>query len=469
LAFPSASTQLDALSCLSCFFAENVQKVPSNLECGPNKGWGCKMLLRFGARNFRSIQDYQAISFVASKLHDTPDVEQAVMEHGKYKVLPVLLLYGANASGKTNMLSSLSFMRRFILTSHSSTSEPEGIRRTPFLLDEDGVKASSQFDCDLVINDVRYHYGFEVDDSRVLSEWLFSYPDSRKNVLFTRLGAEPIYLGPNLPDRAKARRVVGLERANSLFLSAAAQNNVEIAQTISAWFRRQLGFIRPQSDLRSLTVPSKWIDENEIREKVLSFIRHADPAIVGALIKEEKLSEPSEKFRSDMTILLRKHLGEDFKEPSLTQKVVQLTHKGAKGEVAFDLEYESSGTRKLLQTLGATFRLLERGGLLLFDELEASLHPAVATQLISMFNARSINSKGAQLLVATHDTNLLDLNFFRRDQIWFAEKSAIGATHVYSLGDLSVRKGDNIKRGYLQGRFGAIPFFPSPERLYETA
>ncbi len=405
---------------------------------------------------------------MATKLRDDTRLDVVVHERRKLRVLPAIVVYGANASGKSNLLQSIRFMRGFVRNSHTQATEPLGITRHFFQLAANKENEPSQLDCDFMLNEVRYHYGFEFDNERVRREWLYSFPDNRRNIQFVRESGKPMYFGPNFAEKGKARTVETLKRENSLFLSAAAQNNLTIASDISEWFKSSINIDRTNSNILDPSTLSEYLEDETVRQRILEFIKNADPTITDIRVIERETAEDVAPVINEMRAVLKKHFAEaNIPEMPSSQKEYQLVHSGQSGVVAFPSRLESNGTVKLLHILGPMLKCLARGNFLISDELESSLHVIIATELLMMFNSIQTNRHGAQILVATHDTNLLDIRCLRRDQIWFAEKSPVGATHLYSLAELSVRKSDSIKRGYLQGRFGAIPFLPSADVVHE--
>ncbi len=205
---------------------------------------------------------------------------------------------------------------------------------------------------------------------------------------------------------------------------------------------------------------------NEGRAAVLRFLTAADLGIVGIEVAEEEVGEEILQALEAIRPIFGKRGGEAPLFPKTVQNVA-FQHKGAKGDVSIPLNYESDGTQALFRLLGPAISVLSTGGVLCVDELDASLHPILAKALVAAFNQPESNPKAAQLIFNTHDTNLLDSNVLRRDQIWFTEKDSDGATHLYPLSEFKPRKGENFERGYLQGRYGGIPFISSEQPLLE--
>jgi hypothetical protein len=409
------------------------------------------MLIQFRVENHRSLRDEQVLSLVAANLGDSEDPRLLRPPELGEALLPAVALYGANASGKSNVLNALAFMREAVLRSHRFWEPEQGPPQEPFALSSK-VKEPSLYEVDFLMGGVRFRYGFVLSATRIEEEWLHAWPHGRKQVWFEREG-DRFDFGKHLHGENETIR--GLTRANSLFLSAAAQNNHAALLPLFGWFRATqlelrrsplLG-LKPSRAASLGDLFSQFEEDNTAwqheREAIVHLLRSADLGIL------------------DMNV--------EFPQRSLSGKLnpstveIYLRHQTAAGyDVWLPLEWESAGTVTLLGLATRLVRLLRHGGLFCVDELEASLHPALGLELLRLFQDPRHNPKGAQLLFTTHDTNLLGNVLgeppLRRDQIWFTEKDKSGATHLYPLTDFHPRKEENLERGYLQGRYGAIPF-----------
>ncbi len=424
------------------------------------------MFLQFGVENHLSIRDKQDLSLVASSLKDdeTGLIGYASVSDGR--ALPVVVIYGANASGKSNIVAALRYMRSAVLLSHSHGEPGGGVPRMPFALDPSYANLPSLFDADFVIEGVRYHYGFEASDDAFVSEWLYAFPRGRRQALFERSGKDFTF-GRNLKGRNKI--ISDLTRSNSLFLSAATQNDHEELSRISGFFRT----LRTDSEI---SIPGGFVSmqlaEKNLDRRVIEFLGNIGTGVVGFQQQESEVPEEVRAIRLELNAAIKKIVKEPEKiEAETYDKIVtiELSHRGRDGEaIFFDLDRESAGTRRLLLLLGRAFRVLDEGATLVIDELDASLHTQACEAVMALFSSSKTNPNGAQLIATTHDTNLLRSSFLRRDQVWFTEKNDEGATHLYPLTDIRTRKEDNIEKGYLQGRFGAIPFSGSPLDLVAT-
>lgn len=419
------------------------------------------MLIQFRVENHRSLRDEQVLSLVASS--DKAGAHMLRPDGLGEALVPVVAIYGANASGKSNVLASLDFMRRAILDSQRRW-DVDGTPREPFLL-SNKAEDPSLYEVDIFVAGVRYRYGFQLSTARVEEEWLFAWPHGRKSMWFERDG-DRFEFGKTLHGENDAIR--SLTRTNSLFLSAAAQNNhatlLPLFRHFGAWqcsLMRRSGLNSPGS--LSLEIIQLFGSRGRTADQaaVLRLLQDADTGIVDIRVEHAEHGAPPQiEHRPGQ---LSKELAEWSYRYLRQPPAMFLRHRSSDDRHAWlPLSSESAGTAALLDLAPHVIGALRSGRLLCIDELEASMHPALALRLVRMFNDPVQNPCGAQLVFATHDTNLLGTvvgdPVLRRDQVWFTEKDDSGATHLYPLTDFHPRKEENLERGYLQGRYGAIPF-----------
>ena len=440
------------------------------------------MLLRFGVENHKSISSYQELLMTASSLKDTEEglitvgapSESRRFEHStkRLRVVPVAAIYGANAAGKSTVLKAFDFFVSGIVYSHTRVASSKGTPYAPFLLDDDSRNKPSRYDVDVAIDNTRFHYGYSLDGKKIVAEWLYSYDleSARqvKRLLFLRGASEDgssveFQFGKSL--RGENRQIAKLVRANSLFLSVAAQNAHPQLTPLFEFFRAQITRRIDESESPQSVAEQLFAylgTDQKRKEETVKFLRAADIGIYGIDFSRRPVDEKAKQIIQEFEELLSRH----FSEKNLPllksddEKVdAALTHVGKNAKpYPIELDDESAGTFSLLRLMGPVFRRLHEGGVLIVDELNSTLHPLISRELIGLFSSPISNPGKAQLIFTTHDTNLLSVGFLRRDQVWFAEKDAEGATHVYALSDIKVRSDDNFERGYLTGRFGAIPF-----------
>lgn len=422
------------------------------------------IIIRFGIENVLSFREYSELSFVASSLSD--EGTDLISPSGvPTSLLPAIAIYGANASGKSNVIQSLEFFRRRILNSHKESTSTSGTNRIPFLLDEDSQKRPSRYDADFIISGVRYHYGFTCNDSDFIDEWLYAFPKGRRQTWFFRRDGK-FEFGKSFSGRN--RTLAEFTSSKSLFISTAAQNNHELILPILNYFRDNLIYLSGQN----MQLMEESLSNPEQRKMILGFLSRSDFGVSEIKIKETKLPDKSIEMIHEFMPIVQRHLGASGESmppmPPMVNKEFELGHLGS-GRKTFFLNWrlESQGTRELLSLLGPLMDAIAKGKFLIIDEIDSSLHSVVASVLIRAFASSDINGRGGQILFSTHDTNLLCSGVLRRDQIWFTEKNEEGQSSLYPLTDISTRKSDNIERGYLEGRFGAIPFVGDWRRLFE--
>ncbi len=368
-------------------------------------------------------------------------------------VLPVAAIYGANASGKTNVLRALQFMANAVLSSHKNWAPDAPIPVDPFAADEASKRAPSRFVVDFFVDGKRHQYGFGVDTAAVTEEWLFAYPTGKKQVWFSRKPHGPMSFGTKMP--GENRTIESLTRKNSLFLSAAAQNNHPALLPVYKWFSSSLSFVRGQRGFFKEGT-ARLCEKADYRSAVKQLMAVADLGVADLTVREEKYPENVRQAMDAVFSTLK--VKTDQLKISEGQVKVQLLHQIGTRTVPFELDEESDGTIAFFALLGPIIAAMKDGGTVCIDELDASLHSLLAEQLIRLFNDRSRNPQAAQLIFNTHDTNLLSSGILRRDQIWFTEKNKDASTVLYPLSDFKPRRSENLESGYLQGRYGAIPF-----------
>jgi AAA15 family ATPase/GTPase len=407
------------------------------------------MLLRFSVANHRSIKDAQTLSLVASSLKDVEHglIPSAAVPGGR--LLPAAVIYGANASGKSNFIDAFRFVCRAVLRSHSRGEPGTSVGRHPYALDPASAEEPSIFRIDFLVDGVRHEYGCEVLDREFPAEWLYDFPNNRRQVLFERSNGNDFKFGRAL--KGHNRVIADLTRSDSLFISAAAQNDHEQLSSIAKFFQA-LDVASPTS------VSGVSFKQEKIDERVIQFLGKIGTGVIAIRQTEREDSPQIRTIAQEFFAVLQRHMTDTSLSTSDKVFKTELGHRGLGGEtIFFEFEWESDGTRRLLPLLVRVFRALDKGTPLLIDELDASLHTHACEAVVALFSSTESNRHGAQLIVTTHDTNLLHSPLLRRDQVWFTEKDAEGATKLFPLTDIRTRAGDNLEKGYLQGRYGAIP------------
>jgi AAA15 family ATPase/GTPase len=425
------------------------------------------MLVEFRVGNYLSFKEVVTFSMVAASIKEHKDTH--VFEAKNFRLLTSAVIYGANASGKSNLFKALSFMVDLVVKSAKESQAEEEIGVDRFRLSTETDGKPSFFEITFIHEDVRYRYGFEVDRERVHSEWLF-YSKVRETMLFTRENGE-IELGHGFKREGKG--LAAKTRKNALFLSVSAQWNGEIATTIVKSLFKDIE-VAPAKYMASPRSFSKTINimENELlTEKIMEFVKVADLGINEVKIEKTEIAgdyiglgdEVSKSIHQEVSKLFKEML-ENMPRSNSEVKTIHLKYN-ENGEIVstekFNMDKdESEGTKKLFSLIGMAIDTISKGKVLIIDELDAQLHPLLTLYIIKLFNSNDRNPNNAQLIFNTHDTNFLDNRLFRRDQIWFMEKNRYGATDLYSLAEYSfkVRKDESYGKNYIIGKYGAIPF-----------
>ena len=389
------------------------------------------MLIQFTVENHRSIKNSAVISFAASK--DKSFEEYLLHPDAKKTLLPALAIYGANAAGKSNVLRAMMTMKEMVVGNAAKASKGQKLPWEPF----GGIKQPTTFEIVFIYQGIRYTYGFSFDAKKIYKEYLFHWPNGREALIFSREDGvfefrENINEQMTLSNRTPE---------NKLYLVSSNDWNLPQTENAYRWFLEKLTFLMEEEPATSETV-AQIASGDDKKARILKELLLADLGITDVAIKNSS-----------------------GKAPVITTTHRIINEDGTTEYFQLLMEQESAGTQHFFTRIGGWLQALENGALLFVDEIEDSLHPLLTRRLIEMVQDKAINTKGAQLIFTTHDAMLLDLNFFRRDQIWFAQKNdKTCATELYSLTSFSPRKGENVRKGYLQGRFGAISFIGGDAR-----
>jgi abortive infection family protein len=422
------------------------------------------MLLNFAVTNYRSIKERQVFSLMA--VEGLPHEESLIRSKDNIPILPVALLFGANASGKSNILRAFGMMRQMVLNSVRLNPDDTLDEYEPFLLDEESRNNSTELEAEFITIGVgkiehHYRYGLAFSETLITEEWLYRYEGGNETELFSR-DRDKVQVNETEFPEGKGKE--DALNSNRLFLSLVAQLNGTLSKEILSWFDGGRFVTASEIEQYSIVTSSllrdkeKLIEDNmgHLIDMPLTFLSNIDMGITELSIKEESVALPKELPEE-----IKKVLYQDG-ETSLN---IYSTHNryNKQGEIigkeVFSTEHnESEGTQKITEILGLIFLTLGAGCLLVIDELDAKLHPLLTRAIVQLFTNPKINPHGAQLVFTTHDTNQLHLDYVRRDEIWFTEKSPVEATELYS--HIEFKDFDpsmDITEQYVNGRYGAIP------------
>jgi uncharacterized protein len=399
------------------------------------------MLIEFSVANFRSFDERQSLNMVASPA--TEHAQTHARDAGVRNVAPLLLsaaIYGANGAGKSNLLRGFWTLRNMVLNSAREGMRGDELPYEPFGLNK---QSPTEFEVVFIADGKRWQYGLKYDSNRVIEEYLLVYKTQKPTRVLERcydLASDGYHWDFQKP--IDKTRFEALVRPNALALSVlGGQFNTPEFVAVFDWFQncRVLNtYAQKMPWLRKLNANAL--------NKVFPYIQAIDPTLMDSRVKE-----------------MTREFQLDVETPTIeTLHRIEFCHQTTEGnEMWLDLDKESEGTQQLYRLMEALLGAMERGSTTFVDELDNSLHPLLARSLVALFHDAKRNAAGAQLVFATHDATMLDLELLREDQIWFAEKKPSLSTELYSLADIKGRHGI-IEKGYLQGKFGAIPLLGSP-------
>ncbi len=403
------------------------------------------MLIQFTVGNFLSFKEKITLSMVKSALHDLP--ENVIKMTDDFELLKSAVVYGANASGKSNLIFALNFMRFFTIHSFQAYQVGEEIGAYNFSLNEASITKPSFFEIAFIVDDIIYRYGFELDDKKVHKEWLYYTEKNEEKSLFLR---EDLKFKIS-DDFSEGKDREASTRENCLFLPVVSQLNGPTSSKIIKWFMK----IRPTTSPRIDSVVSSIEKDLNLKEDVMRFISIADNGVIDFMYKDilpEQSSDSVPQTKRKMEI----------------KKLIYFFHNifNEKNEISgrakFNVNKESEGTKKMFALSMPVINALRNGEILVIDELENHLHPKLFLHIIKLFNSYA-NKNNAQLIFATHNLTCMNNKYFRRDQIWFTDKNSLGESSLFSLADYKlndkkIRNDASYSKDYLLGKYGAVPF-----------
>lgn len=392
------------------------------------------MLVQFSVSNFLSFKDLAVLSMTATSLKEPNVINDDVLYHvagTAINVLDTSVIFGANASGKSNLIKALDFFKKFVTDSFKGLQAGEEIGVESFKLNNTTVNLPSSFEIIFSKDGFIYRYGFETTSKAVTEEWFYqkaSKKRAKEVCLFYRdTSSTTVHQKYGHAQELVNKKMV---RDNALLLSTAAQFNDKLAVSVINWLSEMnVIFCSDEEEIWNQAV--KHLDDNDMKKRMVEFSKYADLGI-------DDIDKVNDR-------LLSVHS--------------QYDDNGNKtADISFSFtKNESDGTLKYFSLAYPILHTLDTGGRLVIDEFDSKLHPLLTEHIISLFGNIETNPRHAQLIFTTHDANLLSSHLFRRDQVWFTQKDRYGATELYSLAEYKVRSNSHFEKDYLAGKYGATP------------
>lgn len=410
------------------------------------------MILEFSVKNFLSFKKKVTFSMIANS---NKELNDNYVEIGGNKVLKSAAIYGANASGKSNLFKILTLVV-LMLRSSNSVDINAKLPLIPFKLDKGSVNKPSEFEIKFILDETRYVYGFIADKDKIYDEYLYYYPNGRETKIFDRTNINEYSYTQK--DEKILREIEAKNAQNKFFLATATNWNFDKTKAAYNFLTNGIGTCNNLEILKNMAYKMYETNPDYLKDFAIDFLQKADFNIEDYQISQ--IDVPGE-FLTAIPEFITKTLPDK-------PKAYQVLFKHKNSDNYLSIDEESLGTQMIFAFIPFLADSLKNKKVLIIDELDKSLHPFLVQYIVEIFNDAEINKNGSQLIFNTHDTNLLDLNILRRDQIWFTEKnSETGESDLYSLSDFSVRKQENVEKGYMLGRYGAVPFIKNDFNLWE--
>lgn len=411
------------------------------------------MLIEFSVKNFLSFKDRVTLSM--EKGNGDENLENVFTKNG-VDLLRTSAIYGANASGKTNILKAFTCAILMIRTSNYISIGGKWNAIKPFLFDEETSNKPSEFEFIFISNNIKYKYFFSADSSKIYDEVLDAYYTQKPTNIFTRTKTNN-YEFTN--DKTKLESIVAKNTENKLFLATATTWNYDKTKDAFLWFCEEIDTYDSFDKISDQDLIEYSNDNTKLKTFTLKLLKEAD-----ILIKDIHVDYEEKEMDNTMLDMLIPPLARTNGTFKMSNVRIELEHEikdkdNNKHSYKLNFNDESSGTRALFALAPFLKRSFESTKVIVIDELEKSMHPALVEFIVKLFNNKDINKVNSQLIFITHATNLLTIELLRRDQIWFTEKNPdTGVSELYPLDSFSVRKDENIQKGYINGRYGAVPF-----------
>lgn len=405
------------------------------------------MLIQFSVENYLSIRNKVLLSLEPSVDKEHPE---NIISKGENRATSAIAIYGANASGKSSLFKAITVALNMIRNSNN-VQVTDVLPVVPFKFDFESKGKPTSFEFTFIAKDEKkYIYGFSATKEKITEEYLYCYTSAKPSLLFDISdGEEPKF---TRSQKMKLEAAFQMNTPKKLFLATATNWNVECTKIPFEWLAESIDTFTEVTSIGGYAFEKyREDDNNEYVEFTRNLLKQADINISSIRVDTKEIPQVSfqeKRYHVEVT----------------TGHVVKTA--GKETEFTLGLHEESLGTQQIFFYGPFLKDAFEKGKILVLDEIDKSLHPSIVKFIMNLFRDPEINKNGAQLIATTHETNLLSLESFRRDQIYFTEKDAeTGVTDLYSLDEFSVRKTENIEKGYLMGRYGAIPFLQTEEVL----
>lgn len=415
------------------------------------------MLIEFTVKNYRSFRDEATLSMEAT---GASTLKSVLIPYGGMRILPGAAIYGKNGGGKSNVIRAFWLAVQFIRNAQKTQHEKATIPVVPFALNDYSASEPTEFSFVYTLDGIKYWYAFSATKEKVYAESLYHAPKGQKALVFAREGQEFSFT----EEKARRKLISQVVAENQLFFSVACTMNDVACSKAMTWFREKIYFSRDYSDIPRQLL--EYSNDSNMLKAISDYAKAADVGIEDVRFevdgKQINAEDPiSEKVQIELARFIRPF--SDTSNDSMTHLKATAVHRGENktgGSSAYtvDLADESDGTRKLIAIAPAIESVLSKGGLLLIDGIENGLHPAFVEFIVAKFQSEKTNPHGAQIVFTTHDTELLNMELLRKDQLYFVDKNNDdGVSELYSISSFSTRTTDNVHKGYLLGKYGTIP------------
>lgn len=428
------------------------------------------MIIEFSLGNFRSFKEIQTLHLQAAKIkskYPFVDRNNVFTPNDKYDLLKSKIVYGANDSGKSNLIKGFTTMMQIIKHSFKDEDTIEHLIE-PFRLSQETKAQPTFFQVCFILENIPYRYGMQLQNGKVVDEWLFGTPNKKEVYFFIREG---LFVKVNENQFKEALKIIPdtedeipIYGETALFLTVAAAAKRPLATKIFNFFNEDIGVFSGLGDARMTAIAMNELDNPQFKTKLIRLLKNIGITINSIERIEIELNELPKKF----TEILYEGKNK-FAFIEITKKIHQPNKENA-SYARFELNtHEAEGTKKMIALAPFIFSALQHGQVIAIDEFDARLHPRLSRKIIELFNSNDTNPNNAQLIIISHDTNLMDAQLFRRDQISFVDKDKFGASQLYSLVQYKgIRNNSSFEKDYLKGKYGAVPLLNAVDNLFVT-